>query len=75
MKQVFNSNKTVIIAEAGVNHNGDIAIARELINVAADAGADMVKFQTFMTDRQVTKDAGKACYQLAATTDLETQQQ
>ena len=75
MEQVFNSNKTVIIAEAGVNHNGDIAIARELIDVAADAGADMVKFQTFRADLQVTKDAGKAGYQLEVTSDLETQRE
>ena len=38
---------TLIIAEAGVNHNGDLAIAKQLIDVAADCGADMVKFQTF----------------------------
>ena len=39
-----------IIAEAGVNHNGSVAMARELVNAAASAGADVVKFQTFMTD-------------------------
>ena len=42
-----------IIAEAGVNHNGDLALARQLIDVAAEAGADMVKFQTFSADRLV----------------------
>lgn len=55
---------TVIIAEAGVNHNGDPAVARQLIDVAADAGADLVKFQTFSADRLVTTHAKKAEYQL-----------
>ena len=52
-----------IIAEAGVNHNGDIELAKQLIDVAADAGADYVKFQTFSADRLVTKSADKAEYQ------------
>lgn len=73
MKQNLKTNKTVIIAEAGVNHNGDIALAQELIDVAADAGADLVKFQTFSADRLVTKNARKAGYQLEATTNAETQ--
>jgi len=55
--------KTLIIAEAGVNHNGDLALARQLIDVAADAGADLVKFQTFSADRLVTTYASKADYQ------------
>ena len=63
----------LIIAEAGVNHNGDIGIAKELINVAADAGADFVKFQTFNADRLVTENASKAEYQIAATSKLESQ--
>jgi N,N'-diacetyllegionaminate synthase len=63
----------LIIAEAGVNHNGDIGIAKELINVAADAGADFVKFQTFNADRLVTENASKAEYQIAATNKLESQ--
>jgi N,N'-diacetyllegionaminate synthase len=54
----------LIIAEAGVNHNGDIAIARQLIDVAADSGADIVKFQTFNADRLVTAHAKKADYQI-----------
>jgi len=53
-----------IIAEAGVNHNGDIDNARRLIDVASEAGADAVKFQTFTADRLVTRDAAKAEYQL-----------
>ena len=48
---------TLIIAEAGVNHNGDLALARQLVRVAADAGADLVKFQTFVADRITSADA------------------
>jgi N,N'-diacetyllegionaminate synthase len=54
---------TLIFAEAGVNHNGDIGLARKLIDAAADAGADFVKFQTFSADKLVTKYAKKADYQ------------
>lgn len=54
----------LIIAEAGVNHNGDLGIARRLIEVAAEAGADLVKFQTFNADRLVTRKAKKAEYQI-----------
>ena len=54
------SQKVLIIAEAGVNHNGDPALARELIVAAADAGADAVKFQTFKADKLVTKAARMA---------------
>jgi N,N'-diacetyllegionaminate synthase len=67
--------KTLIIAEAGVNHNGDINIARALIDAAADAGADIVKFQTFKADRLVTESARKAAYQMATTSAKETQYQ
>lgn len=56
-----------IIAEAGVNHNGSLDLARRLIDVAADAGADVVKFQTFKADRLVTRRARKAGYQVANT--------
>jgi len=56
-------NKTIIIAEAGVNHNGDIRIAKQLVDAAAMAGADYVKFQTFKTEALVSKDARKANYQ------------
>ena len=66
-------NKTLIIAEAGVNHNGDMGIARKLIDVAVDAGADIVKFQTFSAERLVTKGAQKASYQKAATNSDESQ--
>lgn len=59
--------KTLIIAEAGVNHNGDIELAKQLIAAAASAGADMVKFQTFKADSLVTKTASMAAYQKNAT--------
>ncbi len=62
-----------IIAEAGVNHNGDIAIAKELINVASLSGADFVKFQTAKTESIITKDAKKADYQKQTTDSSETQ--
>jgi N,N'-diacetyllegionaminate synthase len=57
-------NKTLIIAEAGVNHNGSIDLAKRLIDVAAEAGVDFVKFQTFKAEKLVAKDAKKAEYQV-----------
>ena len=62
-----------IIAEAGVNHNGDINIARELIDAAVEAGADMVKFQTFKADRLATQTAPKANYQIVQTGNVTSQ--
>lgn len=59
--------KTIVIAEAGVNHNGDLGRARELVNAAAAAGADLVKFQTFSAERLATVSAPKAAYQLSRT--------
>ena len=56
-------NHTIIIAEAGVNHNGDFELAKKLVEAAAIAGADFVKFQTFKADRIVSKSAKKAAYQ------------
>ena len=56
-------NKTIIIAEAGINHNGDINIAKKLIEEASKAGADIVKFQTFKADLIATSKAKKANYQ------------
>ena len=58
--------RTIIIAEAGVNHNGNIETAKKLIKKAAEAGADFVKFQTFKADSLVSKKAKKAKYQLYA---------
>jgi len=65
--------RTLIIAEAGVNHNGDLGLARQLIDAAADAGADLVKFQTFNASRQVTRLAKKAAYQTQMTDGKESQ--
>ena len=59
--------RVLIIAEAGVNHNGDLNTAKELIDVAAYAGVDLVKFQTFKADDLVSKDAKKAKYQIKNT--------
>lgn len=67
------ANRTLIIAEAGVNHNGNLALARQLIDKAAAAGADLVKFQTFNADRLVTLAAKKADYQKLATGSHESQ--
>ena len=65
--------KVLIIAEAGVNHNGDLKIAKKLVDAAAEAGADLVKFQTFNADRLVTNAARKAAYQIQATGSRESQ--
>lgn len=65
--------RTLIIAEAGVNHNGDVSLARQLIDIAAEAGADLVKFQTFNADRLVTANARKADYQAQSTDAAESQ--
>lgn len=56
-------NKTIIIAEAGVNHNGSIDTAKQLVNVAVDAGVDYIKFQTFKARNLVSANAAKAEYQ------------
>jgi len=66
-------NKTIIIAEAGVNHNGDIKIAKKLIDIASQAGVDYVKFQTFKTDKISTKYAKKADYQDRNIKNLDSQ--
>jgi N,N'-diacetyllegionaminate synthase len=66
-------NKVFIIAEAGVNHNGSLELAKKLVDAAADAGADAVKFQTFKANNLVSKSAHKAEYQKQTTAADETQ--
>lgn len=65
--------KVFIIAEAGVNHNGDMAVARKLVDVACEAGADAVKFQTFKAKGLLSRGAGKAAYQEVTTSAAESQ--
>lgn len=69
----MTSNKVFIIAEAGVNHNGSIELAKELIDVAVEAKADAVKFQTFKAENLVSKNAQKADYQKQTTDKNEFQ--
>src|SRR5688572_5277446 len=64
-----------IIAEAGVNHNGSLDMARQLIDAASEAGADAVKFQTFAAERLVTEGAAKAPYQVETMAAHESQYQ
>ncbi len=72
---LVNNNKIYIIAEAGVNHNGDLNLAMLLVDAAKIAGADCVKFQTFKAEDMVTASAPKAQYQLKVTDHKETQLQ
>ena len=69
----MNNQSIIIIAEAGVNHNGSIELAKKLIDVAAKAGADFVKFQTFKAETLVIPNADKAEYQKGLTGADETQ--
>jgi N,N'-diacetyllegionaminate synthase len=66
--------KTIIIAEAGVNHNGDFELAKKLVDEAAAAGADFVKFQTFSADKLVSRSAQKAAYQIRNMGDADNSQ-
>ena len=66
-------SKVFIIAEAGVNHNGSLELAKRLIDVAVESGADAVKFQTFKADKLVSKAAQKADYQKQTTSTDESQ--
>jgi len=69
----MKSQKVLIIAEAGVNHNGDIELAKKLVDAAVDAKADVVKFQTFKASSLVTKTAQMANYQIINTEKNESQ--
>jgi len=65
--------RVIVIGEAGVNHNGNIELAKELVRVAASAGCDYVKFQTFVAKNVVTTNASKADYQIINCSSEETQ--
>ncbi|WP_296312522.1 N-acetylneuraminate synthase [Winogradskyella sp. UBA3174] len=69
----MNSNKVIIIAEAGVNHNGNVELAKQMIDIAADSGADYVKFQTFISEKVISKHAQMAEYQKNNTGKSESQ--
>jgi len=71
--EIENLNKVFIIAEAGVNHNGSLDLARKLIDAAFKAGADAVKFQTYKTEKFISRIAPKAEYQRETTGDGESQ--
>ncbi|NOX26210.1 MAG: N-acetylneuraminate synthase, partial [Deltaproteobacteria bacterium] len=69
----YDRSRTAIIAEAGVNHNGRLDLAMKLVDAAAEAGADAVKFQTFKTENMVCRHAEKAAYQQETTAGEESQ--
>lgn len=69
----MRNSRTLIIAEAGVNHNGDIEIAKKLCLEAKQSGADVVKFQTWITDKIITKTVKQAAYQIKNTGSAQSQ--
>jgi N,N'-diacetyllegionaminate synthase len=68
------SKRTIIIAEAGVNHNGDLNLAKQLVDEAAKAGVDYIKFQSFKAEKLVSPDAKKANYQIVNINDGDNSQ-
>jgi len=66
-------DRTLVIAEVGVNHNGDPALARRMVDIAREAGADIVKFQAFNSEKEISRYAAKAQYQVDNTGDAEGQ--
>lgn len=66
-RKIGDGHPVFFVAEAGVNHNGSLDMARQLVNVAVDAGADAVKFQTFKTENIITRDAPKSTYHIQTT--------
>jgi len=72
-KEIGQNNPTLIIAEAGVNHNGSIRLAKRLIDIAAQSGADVIKFQTYHTKDLILKNTEKVYYQNNASNKNESQ--
>ena len=72
-KTISEQDKTFVIAEAGVNHNGDMGIAKEMIDVASESGVDAIKFQTFKAEKLILKNIEKAPYQKVTTNSGESQ--
>jgi len=71
-KEVSESGRVFVIAEAGVNHGGDMALAKEMIDVATEAGADAVKFQNFKAQGLILQGVDKAPYQKKTSAANET---
>lgn len=74
-KVINQTSQTFIIAEAGVNHGGDVELAKKMVDVAKEAGADAVKFQAFRTEKLIKSDVEKAEYQKTTTGEKESQAQ
>ncbi len=72
-RKISEESSTFIIAEAGVNHNGDMIVAKEMIDVAVEAGVDAIKFQSFKADKLILRNIEKAPYQKVTTDNNESQ--